>query len=220
MPVRLPQTPPSPAARESTKDRILASALDLFNVRGEAGVTTAQIARSLGISEGNLWYHFRTKRDLVNGLFARMEAELDDVLGRPAGPAAPMAHFAAYTQASVELLWRYRFLFRDTATLLREDAERQGRVAAFTERGVHYVARILERMMDAGLLKLTPEQLPGVAANAWIVGRYWIDYLESRGQDPAHHEAHVKGALAQMAVLLRPYMTPRALRQTGALLDG
>jgi len=209
-----------PAARETTKDRILGAALELFNARGESGVTTAQIARELDISEGNLWYHFRTKRDLVNALFARMESAIDDVLARPAGPAAPLAHFAEYTRRSVETLWTFRFLFRDHTVLLREDPERQARNAAFTERSVKYVARILEGMMEAGLLRIERDQLPGVATNAWIVGRYWIDFLEAHGKEPAASEAHVKGALAQMAILLRPYMTPRALRQTGAFLEG
>jgi AcrR family transcriptional regulator len=209
-------TPP----RETTKDRILTVALELFNARGESGVTTAQIARELDISEGNLWYHFRTKRDLVNALFARMEAAIDDVLTRPAGPAAPMTHFAEYTRKSVETIWTYRFLFRDHATLLREDTERTARYAAFTDRGVTFVSRILQGMVDAGLLKVDREQVAPLATNAWIVGRYWIDFVESRGVDPLTNEAHVKGALGQMATLLRPYMTPRALRQTGVLLDG
>lgn len=206
--------------RETTKARILAVALELFNARGEAGVTTAQIARELDISEGNLWYHFRTKRDLVHALFAKMEGAIDDVLARPAGPAAPMAHFSDYTRRSIETLWTYRFLFRDHATLLREDPERTARQAAFTERGVTFVTRILQGMVEAGLLKVEREALPPLAINAWIVGRYWIDYVESRGVDPVTNEAHVKGALAQMSALLRPYMTPRALRQSGALLDG
>ncbi len=217
-----PTSPPAPrpAARETTKDRILAAALELFNARGESGVTTAQIARELDISEGNLWYHYRTKRDLVNALFARMEAAIDDVLARPAGPAAPIAHFAEYTRRSLETLWTFRFLFRDHAVLLRDDPERQARTSAFSERSVKYVTRILEGMTEAGLLKIERDHLAGVATNAWIVGRYWIDFLESRGKDPVLNEAHVKGALAQMAVLLRPYMTPRALRQSGALLEG
>jgi AcrR family transcriptional regulator len=206
--------------RETTKERILGVALELFNARGEAGVTTAQIARELEISEGNLWYHFRTKRDLVHALFDRMERAIDDVLARPAGPAAPMAHFAEYTRRSVEVLWTYRFLFRDHAILLREDTERLARHAAFTDRGVTFVARILAGMVDAGLLRIERDHLHPVATNAWIIGRYWIDYLESKGVELHGSEAHVKGALAQMAVLLRPYMTPRALRQTGVLLDG
>jgi AcrR family transcriptional regulator len=63
-----------------TRDRISRAALALFNERGEAHVSLAQIAGRLGISEGNLWYHFRTKRDLVAELFAELEARFDHTL--------------------------------------------------------------------------------------------------------------------------------------------
>lgn len=62
-------------ARSSTRDRILDSALDLFNGRGPDRVTTAEIAEAVKINEGNLYYHFRTKESLVLALFARFEAD-------------------------------------------------------------------------------------------------------------------------------------------------
>ena len=64
---------PGPAAkRPKTRDRILETALALFNQDGFAKVTTARIAAEVGISEGNLWYHFRTKRDLVVALWEQL----------------------------------------------------------------------------------------------------------------------------------------------------
>ena len=52
----------------TTRERILDASRRLFNRKGYAGTTLAEIAASVGIAEGNLWYHFRTKRDLVVAL--------------------------------------------------------------------------------------------------------------------------------------------------------
>ena len=57
-----------------TKSRILDKALELFNERGTANVTTNHIAEALGMSPGNLYYHYRNKAEIVRGLFARIIA--------------------------------------------------------------------------------------------------------------------------------------------------
>ncbi len=59
-----------------TRDRILECALQLFNQQGEPNVSTLEIANELGISPGNLYYHFHGKEPLVLGLFERFEEAL------------------------------------------------------------------------------------------------------------------------------------------------
>ena len=80
--------------RRKTRERILEMARELFNEQGEANVTLAQIGERLGISEGNVWYHFHTKQDVIFALFtelqthikANQQRNLDDLrqLRRPA----------------------------------------------------------------------------------------------------------------------------------------
>ena len=56
-----------------TRDRILECALALFNQEGEPNVSTLEIANELGISPGNLYYHFHGKEPLVLELFERFQ---------------------------------------------------------------------------------------------------------------------------------------------------
>ena len=67
----------------STKERILATSLELFNRLGERNVTTNHIAEALGISPGNLYYHFRNKGDIVFALFERYQATVEAFLQVP-----------------------------------------------------------------------------------------------------------------------------------------
>ena len=48
-----------------TRDKLLEASLVLFNERGFGAVTTASIAEKSGVLEGSLWYHFRTKKDIL-----------------------------------------------------------------------------------------------------------------------------------------------------------
>src|ERR1700722_18126853 len=43
---------------QSTKGRVLLACLQLFNERGVSNVTTAEIAATVGINQGNLYYYF------------------------------------------------------------------------------------------------------------------------------------------------------------------
>ena len=63
-----------------TRNLILNSALDFFNKKGFEHASTYDIAKSIEISQGNLTYHFPTKRDLVNVLAKQMIAEIDTTI--------------------------------------------------------------------------------------------------------------------------------------------
>ncbi|MEO8876132.1 MAG: helix-turn-helix domain-containing protein, partial [Polyangiaceae bacterium] len=52
-----------PDADLSTKDRVLHMAVRMFNRQGTSAVTTNHIAAELGMSPGNLYYHYRNKED-------------------------------------------------------------------------------------------------------------------------------------------------------------
>ena len=59
------------APRAKTRDRIIEASLALFNAQGERTVTTNHIAAHLGITTGNLNYHFANKHAIVAELFGR-----------------------------------------------------------------------------------------------------------------------------------------------------
>ena len=56
----------------STAERIADTALRMFNRDGYASTTLTAIAAEVGISQGNLTYHFPTKLDLANHLSERV----------------------------------------------------------------------------------------------------------------------------------------------------
>ena len=56
---------------QNTYNRIIENSLILFNEQGERNISTNHIAAHLGISPGNLYYHFKNKDEIIVQLFKR-----------------------------------------------------------------------------------------------------------------------------------------------------
>ena len=63
-----------------TKDKIIATAIDLFNIHGTKAISTNHIAKEMGISPGNLYYHFRSKNDIIRSISDNFSNELGSAL--------------------------------------------------------------------------------------------------------------------------------------------
>ena len=112
-----------------TRDRILDASLELFNQEGLAGVSTHRIAAELGISPGNLHYHFRTKELIVNWLFRRFEDRLAPCIAANATVTA-LDDLWLSLHLTFEAIDEYRFVYRDIEYLLKEFPELEARAHA------------------------------------------------------------------------------------------
>ena len=63
-----------------TAERILDTTLELFNRFGEPNVSTTLISAELGISPGNLYYHYPAKEELITKLYDRYDEALTALL--------------------------------------------------------------------------------------------------------------------------------------------
>jgi AcrR family transcriptional regulator len=78
MPAIAPATRAEP--QPDTRTRILDSALELFSEQGFDGTTLQQIADRLGFTKAAIYYHFRSKDDLLEALVSPALTGLDELL--------------------------------------------------------------------------------------------------------------------------------------------
>src|SRR5699024_9135894 len=109
---------PIMAAKPSTRDRILQASLDLFNTQGERNITTNHIASHLGMSPGNLYYHFCNKPMIVAELFNEFERKMEVFFTLPEAASVTLEDKARYLESLLELLWQFRFLHQGLEYLL------------------------------------------------------------------------------------------------------
>ena len=189
--------------RNNTRDRILESCRTLFNERGPAEVTTAEIATVVGISEGNLHYHFRRKEQIVVALFEQFEDALDR-----AGTAAsdlgqrPQA-YRIYLAGWFNTMWEWRLFY--AAGIYRLAPALGPRLTRLTDKGQSQVRQTLDGLAEKGVLVAAPHEIERLVVNAWIVASYWIDYLRSRQGVETITRDHLRWGYAQVEALFTPY---------------
>jgi len=76
------------AERADTHTRVLAVALELIAQKGFAATSTREIAERLGFTKAGLYYHFRTKDDLLAALVAPAMARLEEMTAHRSVDAA------------------------------------------------------------------------------------------------------------------------------------
>lgn len=76
----------APRTREETRARILHAAMDLFGRDGFDETTVKAVARRCGVTDAALYYHFRSKKEILDALLETSDA----LIANPPAPAGEL----------------------------------------------------------------------------------------------------------------------------------
>lgn len=163
----------------STRERILATSLELFNREGERNVSTNHIAEALGISPGNLYYHFRNKSEIVKQLFLRYQTTVEAFLQVPNDRPLTWQDKVGYFEAILQSIWGARFLHRDLGHLLNQDEELQDQYREFVAISIERGLKVYEGLRSSGLLEASDEDMKALLVNTWVMAASWAMFVQS-----------------------------------------
>lgn len=101
----------------STRIKIVKSSILLFNNKGLANVRLQDIAEYNKISPGNLTYHFKTKKDLMDYIIYYMIRKLVEIEATQRESLKQMSLYIILKNNLV-FLFNYRFFFRDILEII------------------------------------------------------------------------------------------------------
>ena len=167
-----------------TRDRIILEARRLYNRHGYGNVSSATLAEHLGMAEGNLWYHFKTRRAILHAISEQFAQDIEKRLSLlPEAGGDIVDDYAALLQSIIDEFSAYRFLYRDQADYGEHDEVVRKGVRGWTERTHKQFHIYLRRFTEAKLLDWPEERLSDLAINATIILRYGLEYFREMG-DP------------------------------------
>ena len=198
-------------APRRTAERILEVTLELFHRFGEPNVSTTLISAELNISPGNLYYHYPAKDELINSLFDKYERNLSELLNASDGVRnVEDAWFFMHTL--FELIWQYRFLYRDLNDLLSRNRRLETHFQAVLKSKTRAIKALLDAMSRSGAVTIAPASVEPTATSMVVLITFWLSFEYARDPRRALEPEGVQMSLLRGAHhvlnLLVPYLEP------------
>lgn len=175
-----------------TKEKILESALQLFNREGIGNVSMRRIAEEAGIQIGNLTYHFRNRDTLVELLLNQLMEELENEIAKTQVPEISLHTLWEGLYSSYSIMNRYRFIMLDLLQMFRQYPQLLEKFRANYERRRQELAFILQLLEASGDIR--PELHPGfyqqyLLPQLYCLSDFWLSEAELLYTGPAAEKA-------------------------------
>ncbi|GAB4399051.1 MAG: hypothetical protein OHK0053_18630 [Microscillaceae bacterium] len=193
----------------STKEKILKTALDLFNNEGVELVSLRQIARALEISDGNLRYYFKSKEDLVVQLYENMLEEMEANLVLKQQPNVDLAGVLRQIRIGLDIQYKYKFILINLVEICRKIALIRKHYREATRRRNEAFHLITEQLIARGYLR-EDSSLPhrqNIFTIYHILGNFWA--IEADLQGETDHACIINYFFRVNSSLIEPYLTEK-----------
>ncbi|MCH2080749.1 MAG: TetR/AcrR family transcriptional regulator [Saprospiraceae bacterium] len=159
-----------------TKDKILQEALKQFNERGTDAVSIRSIGDAVGISAGNLAYHFKNTDAIIYQLYLNLAEALNQQVAKTQDLEMTLHNLAKRTKETFQILFIYRFLLIDFVHINRRVEGLQKHFLSLMDMRKMQFRFLFELFQQKGLFRkdITNEQYAELSdiiilySNAWV----------------------------------------------------
>lgn len=202
-------------AELSTKQKILVASIRLFNENGLANVRLQQIADEIGISVGNLAYHFRNKGAIVNAVNEGLDKEISGILSTYRLYPNLLDFDNQLTRYYV-FLQKYPFYFLDLQEIERSHPHIYKKRSNQTAKMVRQIRKRFDFNLQRGIIK--PEPRSGIYDN--LAKSIWILITFSMPQSSTGSKKGMSAAEFKRTVWNQvfPYFTEKGMAEYDQLI--
>lgn len=199
-------TSPSSQANLPAKQRIVETAIALFNEHGALCVTTNHISKQAQVSPGTLYYHFRTKTDIIYAIMEKIRTYDEQVFSEIAGfPIDDKLSFFNFVIDNIQRHnWQFRFFKRDMTALCASDEKLGQHYGQFQASRILYIEKFLSLAIHLEILQpLNSDTLKFLANQLWLNIHYWNLHLVNHQREV--NEKNIAEVAHAIHLLLLPY---------------
>jgi AcrR family transcriptional regulator len=150
--------------RGDTRARIQQIALELFSEQGYDATSLREIAERLGVTKAALYYHFKSKEDIVSSFTEDYFGQLDELVSwagkQPRTTATALDVLDRYIGIVMESREVFRFMERNQAMLHSSESGSGGGSGSGSEGGKHHRLEQFRPRMNALVEAVTGPDAP------------------------------------------------------------
>ncbi len=199
-----------------TRDRILEVALKLFNNYGLPKVTLRSISKEMGISQGNLNYHFKKREDIIEALYFQLVEKIDKRMLEPELIGLQLL-FNVSTHI-MQCSFEYRFFLLDFVQIVRENSTIKKHYAGLVAHREGQFEGVFQQLVEGGIMR--PEKFNKEYHNLYkrfhILGDFWISSAEIVNDKVSRKNISEYSILIFQAIF--PYLSPLGEKQFNAIV--
>ncbi|MDQ7084351.1 MAG: TetR/AcrR family transcriptional regulator [Sulfurovum sp.] len=164
----------------SRKLEIIETARTLFNASNTQAVTTNHIAKAMGISAGNLHYHYRNREEIIRVLYIQLREESSlDIEELPKDISTLNGHHTLL----IQIQWKYRFIFRELLFLFARDEKL--RVMYVADNMAHRIRikKVMQNLVEHGALDFPHSKaLEHLVDSILMAWQFYTSYRSTLGE--------------------------------------
>jgi AcrR family transcriptional regulator len=192
-----------------TASRILLHSLMLYNGFGEHNVSTTAITKDLGISPGNLYYHFPSKDSITNALLDQHVRQMSPVLAA-CDEVRHLEDAWFVLHSLLEKIGQHRFIYRDINDLISRNLHLEKEFQRLLTNMQHSMLRLLSGLQCTGVLQAQADDIDTLATHMTMTTLYWLNFGNVRNprQSPDASAAalHALQGAQHLLALIKPYL--------------
>jgi AcrR family transcriptional regulator len=168
----------------TTKERILESAVRLFNRFGYVNVRLQYIADEANLSVGNLAYHFKTKEAIFEAIYFNLEKE-QKVLLTDLRVVPLFENINNHLKDTFKLHQKYSFFYSDTLEIIRSFPQIKKQYREYTKWYIAQIETLIAFNVSRGVFEdgKINDQITALAELYWMSIELWLYQSRIRGVD-------------------------------------
>lgn len=194
-----------------TKEKILLTAIEQYNKIGVQAITSRHIAGEIGISHGNLDYHYKTKENIILAIYDKMRDEMSDYFISRKENTSPIEHVHLLLIQLEEFQYRYRFMNLDVLEITRA----YPKISALLQKTSEYRKLQMDSLFqefrnEKYMLQIEPEIFEQTQHIIRITITFWLSQREVL----ATEKFTEKGAMVKSIwAIINPYLTEKGVKE-------